>query len=409
MTAKMKLLRSTVTGHVPTALESGQVAINEADNKLFWRKSNGTIGSIDLTLALYATQTWATSQINAALAALVNAAPSTLDTLKELSDALGADASFATTMSTALGNRLRFDSAQTLTTEQKSTAVANLGLALGAMAALGIASQAEAEAGAVDNKGMTPLKTAQAIAARPSTKACDVQVFDATGTWTKPSGYSADAFAIIEGWGGGGGGGTGSGQWTQVAGGGGGAYNVARVPLSSLGATEAVTIAGGGAAATAGGDTTFGSWLTAKGGAGGSATDTQIIYALGGGSDGATAAAIYAAKYAYVDGAQADHRTIAAFFDGYFNGGSGVNLMDPNNGTPLRPGSSVWGGGAGGSSAYNAAATFVGLSREAGNGGTGGTTGGAGAIPSGGGGAKYGGSGGAGARGRLRITVYDGV
>ena len=37
---------------------------------------------------------------------LVNSAPATLDTLKELSDALGADPNFATTMTTALGNKV---------------------------------------------------------------------------------------------------------------------------------------------------------------------------------------------------------------------------------------------------------------------------------------------------------------
>ena len=42
---------------------------------------------------------------------LVSSAPSALDTLNELAAALGDDANFATTTSTALGNRLRIDSA----------------------------------------------------------------------------------------------------------------------------------------------------------------------------------------------------------------------------------------------------------------------------------------------------------
>lgn len=49
------------------------------------------------------------SAISAAVAGLVNSAPAALDTLKELSDALGGDASFATTTATALGNRVRHD------------------------------------------------------------------------------------------------------------------------------------------------------------------------------------------------------------------------------------------------------------------------------------------------------------
>jgi len=45
------------------------------------------------------------SYVNSKIAELVNSAPSTLDTLKELSDALGGDSSFATTMTTQLGSK----------------------------------------------------------------------------------------------------------------------------------------------------------------------------------------------------------------------------------------------------------------------------------------------------------------
>lgn len=54
-------------------------------------------------------------------------APSALDTLDELAAALGDDANFAATVTTALGNRLRFDAAQTLTAPQKVQGNANLG------------------------------------------------------------------------------------------------------------------------------------------------------------------------------------------------------------------------------------------------------------------------------------------
>lgn len=61
---------------------------------------------------------------------LVDSAPETLNTLNELAAALGDDANFSTTTSTALGNRLRIDvNNQSLTTTQKSNAVTNLGLA----------------------------------------------------------------------------------------------------------------------------------------------------------------------------------------------------------------------------------------------------------------------------------------
>lgn len=65
-------------------------------------------------------------QISAAVSALVNSSPAALDTLKELADALGDDADFATTMTTALGNRLRVDAAQGLTSGQKTQGQSNL-------------------------------------------------------------------------------------------------------------------------------------------------------------------------------------------------------------------------------------------------------------------------------------------
>lgn len=58
---------------------------------------------------------------------ILNGAPAALDTLKEFADALGNDSNFAATITTALGNRLRFDAAQTLTAAQKTQALANLG------------------------------------------------------------------------------------------------------------------------------------------------------------------------------------------------------------------------------------------------------------------------------------------
>ena len=67
------------------------------------------------------------TQIQAAVSALVNGSQATLDTLAEIAAALGNDANFATTMTTALGNRLRFDAAQVLTGPQKTQGLTNLG------------------------------------------------------------------------------------------------------------------------------------------------------------------------------------------------------------------------------------------------------------------------------------------
>lgn len=59
---------------------------------------------------------------------LINGASTTLDTLNELAAALGNDASFATTVATELGNRVRFDASQTLTALQQTQACSNIGV-----------------------------------------------------------------------------------------------------------------------------------------------------------------------------------------------------------------------------------------------------------------------------------------
>lgn len=69
------------------------------------------------------------SYVDTAVANVVDSAPAALDTLNELAAALGDDANFSTTMSTALGNRLRIDTnAQNLTSTEKTNARTNLGL-----------------------------------------------------------------------------------------------------------------------------------------------------------------------------------------------------------------------------------------------------------------------------------------
>lgn len=73
----------------------------------------------------YATTSYVTTQINN----LVAGAPGLLDTLDELAAALGDDPNFATTISTALGNRLRIDiGTQGLTSTQQGYGRTNLGL-----------------------------------------------------------------------------------------------------------------------------------------------------------------------------------------------------------------------------------------------------------------------------------------
>lgn len=76
--------------------------------------------------------TWSSNKINAsinnAVSALVNGAGTTLDTLKELSGALGNDANFSATIATQMGKRVRVDAPQTFTVAEQAQGCANLGI-----------------------------------------------------------------------------------------------------------------------------------------------------------------------------------------------------------------------------------------------------------------------------------------
>lgn len=151
----------------------------------------------------------------------------------------------------------------------------------------GLASKAEAETGSNNLKAMTPLRTAQAIAVLAGGSAVDIQTFDASGTWAKPA---KGSMALIECWGAGGSGARRSGS---RQGGGGGGYNRKLVPLSTLGATETVTVGVGGAAIVGtngdgsdGGNSTFGSHLTGYGGEGGAQSSSGSLSAYKGGGGG---------------------------------------------------------------------------------------------------------------------------
>ena len=132
---EIKSVKTLVNGNAAdlSALTTTQktslvAAINELKNAVDNAGSSITIS--DSTSST--TQVWSSSkiasEIQAAKDALTNGAAAALDTLAELASALGNDANFASTITTALGYRLRFDAVQTLTTEQKTQACANLGI-----------------------------------------------------------------------------------------------------------------------------------------------------------------------------------------------------------------------------------------------------------------------------------------
>lgn len=96
----------------------------------------GAVGNAGASINDATTSTvsvWSSTKTNAtistAVAGLVASAPTTLDTLDELAAALADDAAFSATVTTALGNRVRFDAAQTLTGPQQVQARTNIGAA----------------------------------------------------------------------------------------------------------------------------------------------------------------------------------------------------------------------------------------------------------------------------------------
>jgi len=232
----------------------------------------------------------------------------------------------------------------------------------------------------------TSLRILSTIVTSPTTlkaKPADQQVFLASGTWTKPTGFSAKAYVLIQIWGGAGGGARGTGTQGLATGGAGGAYRERWIPLSDLAATESVTIGQGGAPRTGstgngsnGGNSTFGNKITAYGGGGGNS---------GGVSNGG-------GLYAVGGGAWGDATDVF----------TGAGCPSNANG-----GRAIGGGGAGG--AATTGGSQGGTSEFGGRGGNGGNSPQAGTQPGGGGGAGLNADGARGADGKCIVTVFDGI
>ena len=249
-----------------------------------------------------------------------------------------------------------------------------------------VASQAEAEAGVISTKLMTPERVKQAITALSPATAVVLETFSANGTFAKDPKDIAYWIEVI----GGGGSGARSATSDPAGGGGGGGFATRFMAASEVTSTVAVTVGSGGGAVTAlggangnaGGLSAFGTYIAVYGGRGGIST-----------GNGGAGGGVF----------DPDAITLSGFAEGgYIGGASGQPSVYGGGGG--NGGASMAGGGGGGRS--TGTGSSGGGSLMAGGGGAGGTSssGQGGQIPGGGGGAtQTGSSSGAGARGEVRI------
>jgi hypothetical protein len=215
----------------------------------------------------------------------------------------------------------------------------------------------------------------------------DVQTFNSSGTWTKPA---SGTWAIIRCWGGGGSGGRNS----YAGGGGGGGCFERMMLLSDLTATVTVTIGAGGTGVSvngpgnAGGDTTFGAYVTGKGGGPGLSASGGV---QAGGSGGGGTGILFAGGAGSNNGQ----------YDGAYGGGSG----GPGSSiTSCIGGNSSWGGGGGGGRG-NSATVYAGGSSQWGGAGSASNGSTAGSTPGGGSGGVSGITSGNGGGGQCTVWV----
>lgn len=87
-------------------------------------------GAVINDAAASTTSTYSSTKISdliqTSVAQVINGAPTALDTLQELSAALGNDANFAATVTNSLANRVRVDAVQGLTAPQQTQARDNI-------------------------------------------------------------------------------------------------------------------------------------------------------------------------------------------------------------------------------------------------------------------------------------------
>lgn len=285
---------------------------------------------------------------------------------------------------------------------------------------------------AVDVSGTTKLQFKDASGNLTTIpQAADSQIFTASGTWTKPS---SGTIALIQCWGAGGSGGR-AGSGDGGGGGGGGAYAEKWITVASLSASVSVTIGAGGTAQTAddtdgnaGGNTTFGAYLTAYGGGKGNGDNAGDNGGGGGGglsSAGSAGSGASGGTGGSPSGSIGGNSTAAANASNPFGGGGGASSgsaggtglyggggggMGSGTNTETAGGGSIFGGGGGGGGSDTGTGAAGGTAIiYGGNGGAGNTNlvaATAGTAPGGGGGGSEQANSGAGARGEIRVLTW---
>ena len=113
-----------------SGLNAGITAVNITEALNFLHNNSGGVAIDDSATAT--NTTWSSTQISSeitqAIFDLTDGAPAALDTLNELAAAVNDDVTFSTSVTASLGNRVRFDAAQTLTAAQQLQASQNIGV-----------------------------------------------------------------------------------------------------------------------------------------------------------------------------------------------------------------------------------------------------------------------------------------
>lgn len=141
ISTEVKSLRTLLNGNaadnsalITTAKGNLVAAINEVKAQANSLAASGG-ATINDAATTSASQTYSINKINTSIAEaraavkaeILGGAGAAYDTLKELEDLFASTGADLSALTTALGNRVRFDAAQSLTAPQKVTANANMG------------------------------------------------------------------------------------------------------------------------------------------------------------------------------------------------------------------------------------------------------------------------------------------